>query len=98
MADLLLIPLPGLGTLELPREVYERHLRPIAAPVQVAAEEALIDAVTLARSLNLPKSCVYEKARAGAIPSVRVGKHVRFRRSAVLAALGATAPQAVRHV
>lgn len=87
MADLVVIPLPGLGTLELTREAYEAALRPIAAPASPAAsEEPLIDAMALARSLNIPKSTVYERARVGLIPSVRLGKHLRFRRSDVLKA------------
>jgi excisionase family DNA binding protein len=95
---LVLIPLPGVGTLELTREAYEAALRPITAETRATSPDAgepLIDAEALSRSLNLPKSCVYEKARTGAIPSVRVGKHVRFRRSQVLEALGATARVAV---
>lgn len=103
MADRVLIPLPGIGTLALSGEAYQAALeegaRAIAArpSVQTSAHdpEPLLNAGELARALSLPKSCVYEKARTGEFPSVRVGKHVRFRRSAVLAALNGTAPQAV---
>ena len=94
MTDSVLIPLPGIGTLELPRDVYERALRPIApaAHHQVAAgaPEALVTAKALAMTLSLPVSCLYEYAKAGRIPSVRVGKHVRFSPDQVLAALRAT--------
>lgn len=92
MADLVLIPLPGIGTLELPRDVYLSALRPFASAAPRPAEgEPLLNAVELSKVLNLPKSCVYERARRGDFPSVRVGKHLRFRRSEVLEALRPTA-------
>jgi excisionase family DNA binding protein len=88
-----LIPLPGVGTLDLAREVYEAALRPIAtpAPSAPATENAeLVTAKCLAATLSLPVSCLYEYAKAGRIPSVRVGKHVRFNPGQVLATLRAT--------
>ncbi len=99
MSDRVLIPLPGIGTLDLPREVYEASLRLAGgSPHEPAAattdSEPLLNASEMAREPKLPKSCIYEKARTREIPSVRVGKHVRFRRSAVFAALGATASEA----
>ena len=91
MPDRVLIPLPGVGTLELTREVYEAALRPLEAPKATpAAPEELVTAKVLAAQLSLPVSCLYEYAKARRIPSVRVGKHVRFSRSAVLAALRPT--------
>lgn len=91
MADRVFIPLPGVGTLELTREQYEAALRPIAAPERretaVAATTELVSAKALAHQLSLPKSCIYEYAKAGRIPCVRAGKHVRFNAAAVLAAL-----------
>lgn len=97
VTDTVLIPLPGVGTLELSREQYEAALRPLTPARDTAppVSEPLLDAAEMARLVNLPKSCVYEKARTGAIPSIRVGKHVRFNRSAVLAALSTTAQAAV---
>jgi excisionase family DNA binding protein len=93
MSDCVLIPLPGVGTLELTREVYEAALRPIAAPEPspaVAERAELVTAKSLAATLSLPVSCLYEYAKAGRIPSVRVGKHVRFNAVQVLATLRAT--------
>jgi excisionase family DNA binding protein len=93
MADTVIIPLPGIGTLELPRDVYETSLRPLAVPqpqTSKPAPEALVTAKALAMTLSLPVSCLYEYAKAGRIPSVRVGKHVRFNADQVLAALRAT--------
>lgn len=102
MSDLVLIPLPGVGTLELTREAYEAALRPIeparqsSTGVEIPATE-LVTAKALAAQLSLPRSSVYEFARAGRIPCVRAGKHVRFSPPAVLAALRSTAPQAASH-
>ncbi len=92
MSDRVIIPLPGIGTLELTREAYEAALRPIDAPRIAAAsapERPLVPAAEVAKAFSLPISCVYEYAKAGRIPSVRAGKHVRFDVAAVRAALGA---------
>jgi excisionase family DNA binding protein len=100
MVDRVLIPLPGVGTLDLAREVYEAALRPIAAPERSApATEGaeLVTAKRLAATLSLPVSCLYEYAKCGRIPCVRVGKHVRFNAAQVLAALGATSNVTVGH-
>jgi excisionase family DNA binding protein len=94
--DRIVVPLPDGRWLALSREVFAEALAvgaalmtpPAAATVPQAESEPLLNAVELSRVLNLPRTCIYEKARAGAIPSVRVGKHLRFRRSHVLAALG----------
>jgi excisionase family DNA binding protein len=104
MSDRVLIPLPGIGTLSLSCEAFREALKAgqdaiaserASVPARTSDYEPLLNAAELARALSLPKSCVYERARIGAIPSVRVGKHLRFRRSAVLEALGATAPEAI---
>lgn len=90
MADHVLIPLPGVGTLSLTREAFEAALIPIAAPAPsqaAAVAESLVSAKTLSSALSLPMSCIYEYAKAGRIPSVRVGRHVRFNQSHVLEAL-----------
>jgi excisionase family DNA binding protein len=101
MSARVLIPLPGIGTLELTREAYEAALRPVTATevvptagpataVPAPSTPELVDAKVLAARLSLPISCVYEYARNGRIPCVRAGKHVRFNPSAVLAVLSAT--------
>lgn len=87
----MLIPLPGIGTLELTREAYEAALQPVDTPPPVATASSpvpeLVSAKTLAHRLSLPISCVYEYARAGRIPCVRAGKHVRFNPEQVLQVL-----------
>ena len=51
--------------------------------------EDLVDAPTLARRLNVKTSWVRTEERAGRIPSVHVGRYVKFRPSEALAALAA---------
>jgi excisionase family DNA binding protein len=91
------IVLPGIGTLELTRDAYDAALRPIAAPAAAVAATAiekpppqLVTAKVLAAQLSLPISCIYEYAKAGRIPCVRAGRHVRFNVATVQAALAAT--------
>lgn len=47
--------------------------------------DRLLDAEDVAALLNVPKSWVYESARTGAIPHVKLGKYTRFREPEVLA-------------
>lgn len=99
MSDRVLIPLPGVGTLELPREVYERCLRPSApqatqtSVAPPSATSGLLDARGVASALSLPVSWIREKARQGAIPCEKAGRYVRFDLVAVRRALGATETQ-----
>ena len=44
----------------------------------------LLDVEGLASALKVPVSWVYEQSRTGKIPTVRVGKYVRFRLNDVL--------------
>jgi excisionase family DNA binding protein len=101
MSDSVLIPLPGIGTLSLTREQYKAALIP-NAPVEAQhgrpTAESLINAKSLAAALCLPVSCIYEYAKTGRIPSVRVGRHVRFNQSQVLAALKTPGTATVGHV
>ena len=100
MTDRVIIPLPGIGTLDLSRQEYEAALRPIAAPAPIAAapsQEELVNAKVLSAALSLPVSCIYEYAKAGRIPSVRVGRHVRFNHAHVLAALKSPGAVTVGH-
>jgi hypothetical protein len=58
-----------------------------AAPVAAPESEDFVDAPTLARRLNVKVSWVRTEERAGRLPSVHVGRYVKFRSSEVLAAL-----------
>jgi len=99
VSDRVVIPLPGIGTLVLHVEVYRDGLEegaklfPPAASVgarTTESDEPLMNAAEIARAVNVPKTCIYERAKRGDIPAVKVGKHWRFRRTDVLAALGGT--------
>jgi excisionase family DNA binding protein len=95
---LVLVVLPGVGTLELTHEQFAAALRPIATvpAVQppntppVGSGAALLDAKSVAMVLSLPVSWIREKARQGELPSHRVGRYVRFDLAAVRRALPAT--------
>jgi hypothetical protein len=99
MADLVVIVLPGVGTLELSRAAYEAALRPIEATRAKASPEpsqpvgGLLDAKALATALSLPVSWVREKARQGEIPCTRAGRYVRFDLASVRKVLTATDQQ-----
>ncbi|MGO9038188.1 MAG: hypothetical protein ACLQKH_09400 [Steroidobacteraceae bacterium] len=80
-----IVPLPGVGTLELPEEIYRRCLRPIAVEVPSPTTAAeLVDADGLAQALGVERSWVLRKARLREIPFVQVGKYVRFDVAAVV--------------
>src|ERR1700726_2664442 len=100
MSDRVLIPLPGIGTLSMTREQYEAALIPNAPaeiPREQPAAQSLVSAKSLSTALSLPVSCIYEYAKAGRFPSVRVGRHVRFNLSQVLAALKTSGTATVGH-
>lgn len=80
MSERILIPLPGLGTLELPREVFEQHLvRPAApAPAPASAATELVDAAELERRTQIPASWWLTQARERRVPFRKIGRYVRF--------------------
>lgn len=49
-------------------------------------ERHLVDAKTMAKILDVPKSWIYQRTRPGAerIPVVRLGKYVRFKPADVI--------------
>jgi len=46
-----------------------------------ALAEPLLDAAEAARLLSVRPSWIYEAARAGRLPHLRIGRHIRFLRS-----------------
>jgi excisionase family DNA binding protein len=94
MADRVLIPLPGIGTLALERDVYEQALtagRDVNAAVSAAQNnEPLFDSDELAQLLKVPATWIEQKAREGVIPSLEFGRWRRFRRSEVESAVRAS--------
>lgn len=45
--------------------------------------DSLLTADDVAELLTLPRSWVYEQARKGLIPTVKLGRYYRFRRAAL---------------
>jgi excisionase family DNA binding protein len=93
MTDRVIIPLPGVGTLAMDREVFEQALAAgasiSAAPAgsHAASDEPLMSSDQLAAALGVPVSWIDQKAREGVIPSLEFGRWRRFRRSEVEAAV-----------
>lgn len=54
---------------------------PIAHGGRNALAEPLLDASTAARLLAVRPSWIYEAVRAGRIPHLKIGRHIRFLRS-----------------
>src|SRR5687767_2969680 len=86
MADVVLLVVPGLGCLALDHAEFERAqkrgqglLAPVATPEpQGGQQEPLLDSVALAERLCVPATWLEQAARDGRIPSVRIGRRVRF--------------------
>jgi hypothetical protein len=72
----LLLVLASRWLIETTAKANERDTRTGSPPNLVTAGE-------LAKHLNLPESWVRTEERLGRIPSVRLGKYVRFRLSEV---------------
>jgi len=53
----------------------------IATDPAPSLDEPLLTAAAAASLLNVRKSWVYDAVRDGRLPSVRIGRHVRFVRS-----------------
>jgi hypothetical protein len=79
VSDSVIIPLPGLGTLELPRDVFERHLlRPaLTAPASTLADE-LLSAEQMEGRTGIAASWWMTQARERRIPFHKLGRYVRF--------------------
>jgi hypothetical protein len=90
MADRVLIPLPGVGTLLLDGDAYRAALTAGAemtagAAPSPAAAEPLLDADQAAAQMNVTARWLEDSARAGIIPHVKLGKFTRFRVSEIAA-------------
>jgi excisionase family DNA binding protein len=88
MADRVLIPLPGVGTLALDRESFAAALAAgaemiAAAPSTACETEPLLDAEELAAALHVPVTWIEQAARELRIPSMEFGRWRRFKRSEV---------------
>jgi excisionase family DNA binding protein len=75
----------------MPDHDATRALPPIPHPHAFALDEPLLTADDVAELLSIPRSSVYEYTRRqhNALPSIPVGRHRRFHRSALEAWLTA---------
>lgn len=93
MADLVLIPVPGLGVLALDSEAFVAALvagtalRPLAESSAAPAAPRLMTSEQLGEQLSIPATWLEEAARRDEIPSVRAGKYVRFDPDEVMGSL-----------
>jgi hypothetical protein len=80
MADRVIIPIAGLGTLVLDFEVYQAALQPFVAPsFQVKPDQGLlVDAAKLGELTSTAASWWEAAARNSDCPSIFVGKCRRF--------------------
>jgi len=92
MAQRVLIPLPGVGTLALDEDTFRRALEegakfnPSAEPTADPTER-LLNSKQLAEILQVPSTWIEQQAREGNIPSLPCGRRRRYRLSAVEAAI-----------
>ncbi|GFE82532.1 hypothetical protein GCM10011487_45320 [Steroidobacter agaridevorans] len=83
MSERILIPLPGLGTLELPREVFDQHLLKTLVPAPTLPSE-LVDADQLEERTGIPASWWMTQARERRVPFRKMGRYVRFELSEIM--------------
>jgi hypothetical protein len=84
MSEHILIPLPGLGTLALPRDLFEQHLlKP--AEVTGSPQSELVDADGLQARTGIPASWWMTQARERRVPFRKMGRYVRFDVAEVMA-------------
>ena len=79
--------IPGLLMVLASRWLVETTAKANEQDSKTGSPPNLVTAGELARHLNLPESWVRTEERLGRIPSVRLGKYVRFRLSDVERAL-----------
>jgi hypothetical protein len=79
--------IPALLVLLAARLLAETGTRVIEKKDLDRCTEAFVTASDLARHLNLPQSWVRTEERLGRLPSVRLGKYIRFKVSEVERAL-----------
>jgi excisionase family DNA binding protein len=79
--------IPGLLLVLASRWLVETTAKANEQDRRSGSPSNLVTAGELAKHLNLPESWVRTEERLGRIPSVRLGKYVRFRLSEVESAL-----------
>jgi excisionase family DNA binding protein len=90
LADIVIIPLPGIGTLALDRDAYEAALAAGASLVRPATSsrttnaDGLLTAEQVAERLSLPQSWIEEATRQGRLPCHEFGRYKRYSLPAVI--------------
>ena len=99
MTDRVLICLPDGRWLALSAEGFREALENGSALVAPSAPSTvppstatLVTADEIGVATHMSRSTVYELAKAGVLPSVRVGRRIRFDRDKVMAALASRSP------
>lgn len=94
MIDRVLICLPDGRWLALAADVFREALQSgaeLAAPSAVSPalqpSSGLVTADEIGEATHMSRSTVYELAKAGVLPSVRVGRRIRFDRERVMTVL-----------
>ena len=59
----------------------------LLSPNQTVENQTLVSADELSEVLSLPRSSIWRLARQGSIPSIRIGRQLRFDKEAVLNSL-----------
>lgn len=98
MTDRVLICLPDGRWLALSAELFREALQsgaelaapPVASPARETSS-ALVTADEIAEATHMSRSTVYELAKGGVLPSVRVGRRIRFDREKVMTVLASSA-------
>ena len=78
--SVVIVALPGIGTLQLPKTLFDQHLlRESAAQAKEAATSAeLLDAAQLEQRTGVPATWWMSQARERRIPFHKYGRYVRF--------------------
>jgi hypothetical protein len=93
MADRIFVPLPDRRWLALDRETFDSDLAagaelfPQEAPPAAPSGPRLLTNEQLGFQLNIPATWLEDAARRDEVPSVRIGKYVRFDPDEVLSSL-----------
>jgi len=93
MTDRVLICLPDGRWLALSADLFREALQSgaqLAAPSTSPAQQpssGLVTADEIGEATHMSRSTVYELAKAGVLPSVRVGRRIRFDRERVMSVL-----------
>ncbi len=78
--SVVIVALPGIGTLKLPKELFDQHLLrdPSAESNDASTSHELLDAAQLELRTGIPASWWMSQARERRIPFHKYGRYVRF--------------------